>query len=196
LPGERTPIDLDRFLPDIVAGDSTAFGQWLAGAEFSLRATLHKFAALVDVEAVLQEALLRTWQVAPRFHADGKANGLLRLAASIARNLAIDMARRHRAQFHETLPEEVDEMFLGDRAPRGSDPFLRRALVECHERLPEQPKRALAERLTRGGSESDLVLAKRVKMQVNTFLQNITRARRLLSECLRKRGIDLSVELA
>jgi RNA polymerase sigma-70 factor (ECF subfamily) len=193
LPAEAATIDLDRLLPAIVAGDSEAFGQWVAGAEFSLRAALHKFAALVDVEAVLQEALLRTWQVAPRFRADGKANGLLRLASSIARNLAIDMARRHRGD--ATLPE-FDETFLGAEGPRGSDPFLRQALVECHERLPGKPKKALTERLAAAGCESDLVVAKRMKMQVNTFLQNITRARRLLTECLRKRGIDLSMELA
>ena len=29
-------------------------------------------------------------------------------------------------------------------------------------------------------------------MRLNTFLQNFTRARKLLAECLRKRGVDLS----
>jgi hypothetical protein len=33
-------------------------------------------------------------------------------------------------------------------------------------------------------------------MRLNTFLQNIVRARRLLADCLRRRGIDLAVELA
>jgi hypothetical protein len=32
--------------------------------------------------------------------------------------------------------------------------------------------------------------------RLNTFLQNIVRARRLLAECLRKRGIDLALELS
>ena len=40
------------------------------------------------------------------------------------------------------------------------------------------------------------MLAERVGMRPNTFLQNITRARRLIAECLRRRGIDLALELA
>jgi RNA polymerase sigma-70 factor (ECF subfamily) len=33
-------------------------------------------------------------------------------------------------------------------------------------------------------------------MRKNTFLQNFGRARKLLAECLRRRGIDLALELA
>jgi hypothetical protein len=32
-------------------------------------------------------------------------------------------------------------------------------------------------------------------MRKNTFLQNVVRARRLLAECLARRGVDLAVEL-
>jgi hypothetical protein len=40
------------------------------------------------------------------------------------------------------------------------------------------------------------VLAKRAKMELNTFLQNITRARRMMADCLRKQGVNLAEELA
>jgi hypothetical protein len=40
------------------------------------------------------------------------------------------------------------------------------------------------------------VLAERVRMRPNTFLQNVTRARRLLADCLRRRGVDLALELS
>jgi hypothetical protein len=33
-------------------------------------------------------------------------------------------------------------------------------------------------------------------MRLNTFLQNVTRARRLLAQCLRRGGVDLERELA
>jgi RNA polymerase sigma-70 factor (ECF subfamily) len=33
-------------------------------------------------------------------------------------------------------------------------------------------------------------------MSLNTFLQNFTRARKLLAECLAKRGIDLRSEMS
>jgi RNA polymerase sigma-70 factor (ECF subfamily) len=90
-------LDLDLYLAAIGAGDPEAFARWVAGAEPSLRATLRPMAAHVDAEAVLQEALLRVWQVAPRCQPDGRPNSLLRLGARIARNLAIDELRHNRA---------------------------------------------------------------------------------------------------
>jgi hypothetical protein len=57
------------------------------------------------------------------------------------------------------------------------DPMLLRAIEECHARLPARPAAALE--------------ARRV-----TFLQNVVRARGFLAECLRRRGIDLAVELS
>src|SRR5262245_24175272 len=103
--------DLDVYLPAIVAGDARMFGAWLAGAEPTVRATLRSFAASVDVEAVLQESLLRIWQVAARFEPDGRPNGLVRLAIRIARNLAISEVRRIRA-----TPVEADTLDNAMRA--------------------------------------------------------------------------------
>src|SRR6266540_1570421 len=80
---------LDDLLPAIGAGDATAFARWLAGAEGRLRDSLRSFAARVDTEAVLQEALIRVWQVAPRVTPDGKPDALVRLGVRIARNLAV-----------------------------------------------------------------------------------------------------------
>src|SRR5688572_2571793 len=79
----------------IASGDTGAFTRWMRGAERPLRESLRRYAASVDTEAVLQETLLRVWQVAPRFTHDGEPNGLLRLAVRIAHNLAISELRRH-----------------------------------------------------------------------------------------------------
>ena len=86
-------VDLDHLLPDIVAGDHEAYASWLAGAESRVRASLSRFASHVDTEAVLQETLLRTWQVEPRVRHDGRPNALLRLSIRIGRNLAISGLR-------------------------------------------------------------------------------------------------------
>jgi RNA polymerase sigma-70 factor (ECF subfamily) len=187
-------IDLDEHLSHILAGDLEAFGRWVAGAEPPLRSALYRFAAVVDVEAVVQETLLRTWQVATQFRPDGGPNALLRMSLRIAKNLAIDLARRHRADPAE-LAALAEDAARYD-APSVPDPFLRRIVLECREKLPGKPKQALAQRLSSEGAEPDQVLAKRLKMELNTFLQNITRARRLMAECLRKRGVDLAAELA
>lgn len=188
--------DLDEHLPGIVGGDPDVFGRWVAGCELPLRLGLRSFAATVDTEAILQEAFLRVWQLAPRFAPDGRPNGLVRLAARIARNLAISEQRRPHAD--PTDPDSLDQTST-DEMPahrQTGDPFLRRAIADCRRELPAKPAQALSARLDAGGAEPDETLAARLAMRVNTFLQNVTRARRLLADCLRRRGIDLESELA
>jgi RNA polymerase sigma-70 factor (ECF subfamily) len=186
-------LDLDCHVSAIAAGDAIAFEHWLAGAEQPLRALLRRFAAHVDIEAVLQEALLRTWQVAPRFQADGRENGLLRLAQRIAKNLAIDLARREQHAAGDT--RELLEEVIAAPTPRAPDPFLQRLIAECHAKLPPKPAAALAARIADGGAFADSHLARRLQMATNTFLQNVTRARKLLAECLTKQGVDWRAEL-
>lgn len=178
--------DLDGLLPAIAAGDATAFGQWLAGAEPRLRLSLTRFSAAADCEAVLQETLLRLWQVAPRVVPDGRPDTLLRLGVRIARNLAIDEARRLRTTVE--LPADLEESV----PPVLPDPGLRRHLHDCRERLPEKPGQALTARLADAGRADDHDLAARLGMTLNTFLQNFTRARKLLLECLRRAGVEVT----
>jgi DNA-directed RNA polymerase specialized sigma24 family protein len=183
-------MDLDAHLALIVAGDTAAFGRWLAGAEGIVRDTLASFAKVIDVEAVLQESLLRVWQVAPRFAPDGRPNGLLRLGIRIARNLAIDEVRRTRATPVE--PDDIEQPI----EPAVPDPLLRQAIVDCREKLPRKPREALDARLANEGAADDEQLAEALGMRLNTFLQNFTRARQLLADCLGKRGIVVAEVLA
>jgi RNA polymerase sigma-70 factor (ECF subfamily) len=183
-------MDLDVHLALIVAGDANAFGRWIAGCESRIRDSLRSFAAVVDVEAVLQEALVRVWQVAPRFVPDGRPNGLVRFAVRIARNLAVDELRRTKAR-----PVEMSEDALVDDSVAAPDPLLRQAIVECRDKLPPKPRQALDARLEAGGGRDDDELAESLGMRLNTFLQNFTRARQLLADCLGKRGIAIDQEL-
>ena len=183
-------MDLDVHLEAIVRGDADAFGQWMAGCEDRVRASLGSFARVIDVEAVLQEALLRVWQVAPRFVPDGRENGLVRLAVRIARNLAVSEVRKVKAMPDGEL--DAPEVAI---APHEPDPMLRAAIVDCRDKLPVQPRKALDARLASAGGDDDSVLATQVGMRLNTFLQNFSRARKLLAECLGKRGIFVDQEL-
>lgn len=182
--------DLDIHIDAIVAGDARAFGQWVAGAEPRLRGGLRSFAAHLDTEAVLQEALLRAWQVAPRFEPDGRPDGLLRLTARIARNLALMELRRARV-----TPTEAEVLArLADAqapAPAPPDPLLRRLIQVCLEALPAKPAAALRQRLASVGSRHDQELADLAGMKLNTFLQNIRRARLALEACLDGKGVSL-----
>lgn len=188
--------DLDVHLPAIQAGDAHAFAAWMSGAEAPLRRSLTRFARQVDVEAVLQESLLRVWQVAPCFEPDGRADGLLRLAHTIARNLAISEVRRVRTTPVEPalLAEGLSERERLEARP--PDPHLREAIVACRDKLPNKPRAAIDARIAARGSSHDVTVAKRLGMTRNTFLQNVTRARRLLVECLRRRGVDVEAERA
>jgi DNA-directed RNA polymerase specialized sigma24 family protein len=180
--------DLDRHLTAIQSGDPDAFQRWVAAAEATVRLGLRSFAAVVDTEAVLQETLLRVWQVAPRFVPDGRPNGLVRLAVRIARNLAISERRRVRGVGPpiEDSPDDAP-LVVGD-------PLLRRAIQLCREKLRGRPAQVLEARLAAGGVEPDERLAAGLSMRLNTFLQNFTRARRQLADCLKRRGIDLTLE--
>ena len=195
-PANLEPVDLDHLLAAIAAGDADAFARWVSAAEPPIRRSLRSFAADVDAEAVVQETLLRVWQVAPRLKPDGRPQALLRLGLRIARNLALDEARRLRPDVDASaLERAVDDASLAAARRSASDPMLRRAIDDCRAGLPPRPAEALALRLAAGGLEADEVLAGRLGMRKNTFLQNFGRARRLLADCLRQRGIDLKTEL-
>ncbi len=176
--------DLDFLHPQIAAGDADAFGQWLAGAEPRVRGSLASFARVLDVEAVLQESLVRVWQVAPRFVPDGRPDGLIRFAVRIARNLAVSELRRTRARAVE--PADLEETVVEVPLP---DPMLKQAIIDCRDKLPAKPRQVLDARLEAAGTSDDADLAAALGMRLNTFLQNFTRARQLLADCLGKKGI-------
>lgn len=182
--------DLDDHLDAIAAGDTRAFAAWVAGAEHSIRASLAGFARSVDVEVVVQETLLRMWQIAPRVERDGRGNSLLRLALRTARNLAIDEVRCAKRTVRLPAHREEDEALAAQ--PVEPDPMLREAIVICREKLPTKPAQALEARLQSQGAEPDDSLASALGMRLNTFLQNVTRARKLLADCLERQGIELA----
>src|SRR5690606_1420007 len=74
--------------------------------------------------------------------------------------------------------------------PIEPDPMLRQVIAACRDALPDKPAQALAARLG-GAGDSDRVLASQIGMQPNTFLQNVTRARKLLMACLERHGVML-----
>lgn len=184
-----SPVDLDEHLAAIAARDADAFGRFLAGAELELRKSLRAFASSVDVEAIVQETFLRVWQVAPRVTPDGRPNALLRFTVRVARNLALSELRRRR----ETISDDIERVESSDAMDvEPSDPLLKELIARCVGDLPPKPAEALRSRLDSGGADSDLDLCERLGMRLNTFLQNVTRARKLVAECLEKKGVRLA----
>jgi DNA-directed RNA polymerase specialized sigma24 family protein len=179
-------VDLDVHLEAIAAGDADAFGRWVTAAEVPLRRSLASFARTVDTESVLQEGLLRAWQIAPRVRPDGAGNSLLRMAIRITRNYAVSEVRRQR---RAEARSELAEPPVAPPVP--PDPLLRETISACCDKLPAAPKKALAIRLAARGGASDRQLAARARQSIDAFLKAVSRARAMLAECLRRNGVDL-----
>jgi len=170
-------------------GDHEGFAGWVRAVERPLRSSLRSFARQVDVEAVVQEGLTRMWVLAPRVALEGE-NASLRYALRLVRNLALREIERS-GRFEPLDPGEPGENPGPAVQPEPPpDPGLRRAIFDCIGRLSRKPADALAARLRGDGVEPDRVLAERLGMTLNTFLQNIVRARRSLAECLESKGIS------
>ncbi len=171
-------------------GDRDAFAEWMGAVELPLRRSLARFAHVVDVEVVAQETLMRMWLVAcdAARILEGE-NASLRFALRVARNVALEELRR--THHEESVdPDDLDKLSKGFINPDLPDPALRKAITECIERLPKQPQKALTARINEGHLP-DHDLARKARMKLNTFLQNIVRARRLFADCLEKRGVRL-----
>ncbi|MFQ5768727.1 MAG: RNA polymerase sigma factor [Acidobacteriota bacterium] len=167
-------------------GDQEAFAAWVRLVEIPLRQSLRSFAQAVDVEAILQEGLIRMWRLAPRLEIRGE-NCSLRFATRMVRNLAISETRR----MGRFTPLDLIDL---ERLPQAAvqpgsppDPSLRRIILECLKQLPRRPAQALRARLKDAGARPDRELAEMLDMRLNTFLQNIVRGRKLMAQCLETR---------
>lgn len=180
---------IDQAFEAARTGDTRAFGEWMGRVERPIRASLSRFARAVDVEAVVQETLLRMWTLArdPERELTGD-NASLRFALAVARNLASAEARRFGRE-DRVDPHELPEIPV-EPAPVPS-PSLRAAIDDCWRRLTGRAFDALRVRVSAGPAMADRELAAMVGMTLNTFLQNVVRARRQMSDCLRGHGVDL-----
>ena len=115
-------------------------------------------------------------------------NASLRFALRVAHNVALEEVRRARAERLVAL-EDLDpssEPSIGPTPP--SDPGLLRAIKDCVSHLRGKPRDALLARLARGHELHDRDLAASLGMAVNTFLQNVVRARKAVAVCLEGKG--------
>src|SRR5262249_951801 len=103
---QRDVTDVDELFTAARRGNRAAFRLWVGRVERPMRASLHPFALSVDVEGVVQEALLRMWVLAS--DTEGREltgeNASLRFAIGLARNIARNEARRN-GRLHCLPPE-------------------------------------------------------------------------------------------
>lgn len=186
---ERTVSEIDVLFARVRRGDQAAFGRWMGRVERPIRMSLARFARAVDVEAVVQETLLRMWVLATQHlrELEGE-NASLRFAIGLARNLARSEARRMgRVRF--LPPEDLPEVPV--EPPPAPDPGLAAAIRDCVERLSSKLRSVLQARMARGALEPDRELAAELNMRLNTFLQNVVRARHQMRKCLEGKGVPI-----
>lgn len=179
--------DLDTLWQDACAGDRRSFGDWVGRVERPIRLSLHRWARSVDVEVLVQETCMRMWVRAgdstePELTG---TNASLRYAIKMAKNFARNEARKRK---HEavTAPEDMPDSVV-EPAP-DPEPALGLAIRDCLDALEGKLRQVMLSRLESEGREPDRNLAEALGMQLNTFLQNIVRARRRLDACLDGKG--------
>jgi DNA-directed RNA polymerase specialized sigma24 family protein len=167
-----------------------AFGRWMTLVERPLRGSLRRFSRAVDVESVMQETFLRMWvslRGAGR-ELEGE-NASLRFALRVGRNVALEEVRRARLD-HLVALDDLDPSAEPSVEPAPvRDPGLLRAIQECVDRLKGKPREAMLARLGEGHVRPDRDLAASIGMAVNTFLQNVVRARKAVAACLEGKGL-------
>lgn len=165
------------------------FARWMSLVERPLRASLRRFARAVDAESVLQETFLRMWvAVQDRARTFEGENASLRFALRVARLVALEEIRRARLG-HLVALADLDPAAEPSVPPEPvPDPGLLKIVRDCIERLTGKPRAAMLARLASAHERSDRDLASSLGMAVNTFLQNIVRARRSVAACLEEKG--------
>lgn len=185
--------EIDTLFARVRSGDRMAFASWMGRVERPIRASLLRFARAVDIEVAMQETFLRMWLLATRAtQALEGDNASLRVALAVARNVAREEVRR--AKLGTVVPieglEDIPELAIEPEPV--ADPGLARAIRDCMERIPGRPRAALLLRITEGHDRPDRELAGLLGLKLNTFLQQIVRARRSLADCLTRKGVELA----
>jgi len=180
--------DIDERFTAARTGGLAEFEQWMGRVKRPIRISLQPYARSVDVEGVVQETLTRMWILLrdPEGRVLTGENASLRFAIVLARNLARNEARRNRREDY-LPPEDLPEVPV-EPAP-AADPALRRAIQACLDQVPKRPLEALRARLELGALMGDRAAAESVAMTLNTFLQNVVRARQQLLQCLKGKGV-------
>jgi len=182
-------IEIDQIFEQAGRGPVSLQG-WMTAVEIPLRRSLRDFASVVDVESVMQDALMQMWVMAQgdeRPSLSGE-NASIWLAIDRARNIARDEARR--AGCEALLPTDgmpdPDEILRPDQ--RSLE--LEEALYGCKHKQDHESLPTLRWRLELPGLP-DATVTKYCGMPLHIFSRAVTGATRRVAHCLEHQGIVL-----
>jgi RNA polymerase sigma-70 factor (ECF subfamily) len=173
--------DLAELLAKVAAKDRAAFAALYRATSAKLYGVVSRILPGGEASEALQEAYVKIWERAGDFDATkGAAYGWL---ATIARNRALDIARRTRPVSLEDMPEgfepaaeTVDPLAARDRTEAYA------ALMRCLNRLEADKREMVLLAYYRGASRE--ALSARYKAPVGTVKTWLRRSLAELRDCL------------
>jgi RNA polymerase sigma-70 factor (ECF subfamily) len=174
--------ELTHLLRRVAARDAAAFAALYKQTSAKLYGVVARILNRSDIAAdVLQEAYVRVWEKAGEF--DPVKGSAVAWMATIARNRALDEARRVRPASLEDQPESFE------RAADEVDPLAKRErseglarLIDCLQGLDEEKRAIVLLAYYRGSSRE--ALAKRFGRPVATIKTWLHRSLAQLRDCL------------
>ena len=174
--------DLAQLLQRVARGDRGAFAALYRQTEAKLHGVVARILVRSDIAGeVLQEAYVRIWQKASDF--DPARGSPIAWMATIARNRALDEARRVKPLALEDMPEsfepaaeDVDPLGARDRSERLA------ALMRCLSQLDDEKRQIVLLAYYRGASRE--ALSKRFGRPVPTIKTWLHRSLAQLKDCL------------
>lgn len=177
-----TPAELVRLLSSVTQGDQTSFEQLYGATRAKLYGVVLRILHRRELaDEALQEAYLRIWRNAGKF--DPAVASAMSWMIAIARNLAIDIARK-KAEF--SLEEEPEAMDVAAETP---NPLAQREMTDELKRLLAcigklEPERRRLVLLAYYGGWSREQLAAKLDKPVNTIKTWLRRSLIEIRECL------------
>jgi RNA polymerase sigma-70 factor (ECF subfamily) len=178
-----TPAELVSLLAAVANGDETAFEKLYAATSAKLYGVVLRILRRPELaDEVMQEAYLKIWNGAAQF--DASLASPITWMVAIARNRAIDLARKKTDVSVEDMPDAL-ELAAADvpdpLAARERSEELRR-LLDCLDRLEPEQRQLVLRAYYDGVSREQL--AARFKRPVNTIKTWLRRSLLAVRECL------------
>jgi RNA polymerase sigma-70 factor (ECF subfamily) len=186
LPGARREMpasqeDLVESLSRVARGDKSAFEALYAATCVKLYGVVVRILGRRDLaQDVLQDVYVRVWQRAGEF--DPTIGSPITWMVAIARNRALDEAKRKTMRSLEDMPELLELADAGDPLASLEMNEQRRRLQVCLDRLEPERKRILALAYHYGLTREEI--ARRVNRPAATVKTWLRRSLAQLKDCL------------
>ena len=176
-----TAPDLADLMARVAAKDRAAFAELYRATSPKLYGVVARILVHGEASEALQEAFVKIWERAADY--DATKGSPLAWMATIARNRALDEARKRRPVSLEDMPDGFEP------AAETQDPLASRsrsesyaALIRCLEKLEPDKREMVLAAYYRGASRE--ALAERYKTPVGTVKTWLRRSLAQLRDCL------------